>query len=296
MGLLAIVFAWTFCPTWVRLARAWSVEPDYSHGYFVIPLALYFLWLRRERMPLARGPAWGGLAVIIAALLMHVLGSRYYLETLNGWAIVVWLAGSAWLLGGRAFFLWSLPAVAFLFFMVPLPYRAEGLFRQPLQRIATEVSCWTLQSLGLPALSEGNVITIRDAQLEVAQACSGLRIFVSIMALAAAYAIVSRRPWWIKVLAFAGALPIAVIANAMRVTLVGLTYRLFSSTASHRLAHDLAGLFVIPFAAALMACFIWYLGRLFVQVRPMSGSELLRGWSGSNRPELVPVTQEREMP
>ena len=87
-----------------------------------------------------------------------------------------------------------MPAIVFLVFMVPLPYRVEGLFRQPLQRLATEASCWSLQSLGLPALAEGNVIAIGDVRLEVAQACSGLRIFVSIIALAAAYAIVAPRP------------------------------------------------------------------------------------------------------
>ena len=215
LGLLALAFVWTYWTTWLRLVHAWNVEPDYSHGYFVVPLALFFLWLRKDRMPQPHGPNWAGLALVFAGLSLHIVGSLYYLEPFNGWSMVVWLTGAAWLLGGREFCQWCLPSALFLVFMVPLPYSIEIMFRQPLQRIATEVSCWMLQSLGLPALAAGNVVAINDMELEVAQACSGLRIFVSIVALAFAYAVIVRRPWWIKALIFASALPIAVVANAV---------------------------------------------------------------------------------
>ena len=276
LGLLALAFVWTYWTTWLRLVHAWNVEPDYSHGYFVVPLALFFLWLRKDRMPQPHGPNWAGLALVFAGLSLHIVGSLYYLEPFNGWSMVVWLTGAAWLLGGREFCQWCLPSALFLVFMVPLPYSIEIMFRQPLQRIATEVSCWMLQSLGLPALAAGNVVAINDMELEVAQACSGLRIFVSIVALAFAYAVIVRRPWWIKALIFASALPIAVVANAVRVALVAVAYPYASTPASHRLAHDLAGWFVIPFAAALMGAFIWYLGKLIIQARPLSRQELLR--------------------
>jgi exosortase len=274
---LAATFLWLYWPTLLRLTVAWNVEPDYSHGYFVLPLALFFLWIRRDYMPRPQGPSWGGLTLILAGLTVHLLGSLYYLEPLNGWSMTLWLTGAAWLFGGRTFCMWCLPSALFLLFMVPLPYSLEMSFRQPLQRIATEVSCWTLQSLGMPALAAGNIITIDGVELEVARACSGLRIFVSIMALAFAYCVIVRRPWWTKALIFASALPIAIVANAMRVTLVAIGYIYTTSPASHNLVHDLAGWFVIPLAAALMGAFIWYLGRLIVQVHPMTRQELLRG-------------------
>ncbi|HEY1600509.1 MAG TPA: exosortase/archaeosortase family protein [Pirellulales bacterium] len=277
LGCLAATFLWIYWPTFLRLMVAWNVEPDYSHGYFVVPLALFFLWIRRDGMPQLQGPSWGGLILIAAGLAMHVFGSFYYLEPLNGWSMSVWLAGAAWLLGGRKFCQWCLPSALFLLFMVPLPFGVEMMFRQPLQRIATEVSCWTLQSLGMPALAAGNVISIDGTELEVARACSGLRIFVSIVALAFAYAVIVRRPWWTKALIFASALPIAIVANAVRVTLVAIGYSYTTSATSHNLVHDLAGWFVIPLAAALMGSFIWYLGKLIVQVQPMTRQELLRG-------------------
>ncbi len=275
LGALALIGLWAFWPTMRILVNAWSVEPDYSHGFFVIPLALYFLWLNRDSRPQIAGPAWEGLVLVAAGLALDMVGTRYFLEPVSGWALVVWLAGVVWLVGGRQLWRWCLPSLLFLVFMVPLPFRIEGLFRQPLQRIATEASCWTLQSLGFAALAEGNVLSIDDVEFEVAQACSGLRIFVSIVALAFAYAVIVRRPWWTKVLLFASTLPIAIVANSIRVTLIGATYFRLSTPAAHRLAHDMAGWIVIPLAAGMMGALIWYLGKLFVQVRPMTGKELL---------------------
>ena len=150
VALLGVTFLWVYWPTFVELAHAWNSEPDYSHGYFVVPLALFFLWIRRDRMPAAR-PRLEWAVADRRRTGLHLYGSLYYLEPLHGWSMTLWLAGAAWLVGGRRFCVWSLPSTLFLLFMVPLPYGLEMKFRQPLQRIATEVSCWTLQSLGLPA-------------------------------------------------------------------------------------------------------------------------------------------------
>ena len=84
--------------------------------------------------------------------------------------------------------------------MVPLPFRLEHALSRPLQHAATRISCWILQCLGQPALSEGNIIFLGDQRLEVAQACSGLRIFVGIVALAFVFVVLVRRTWWEKTL------------------------------------------------------------------------------------------------
>jgi exosortase len=276
LALLGIVFLWAYWSTFVDLVHTWNTVPDYSHGYIVVPLALLFLWLRRDSMPQPSGPGWGGVLIVLAALAMHLYGAVYYLAPLNGWSMSLWLTGAIWLVLGRSFCLWCLPGTLFLLFMVPLPYSLETAFRQPLQRIATEVSCWMLQSLGIPAVAAGNVISTETAELEVAQACSGLRIFVSIVALAFAYAVVVRRPWWNKVLIMCSVLPIAVLANALRVTLIAVADPYLSSQEAHRLVHDFAGWLVIPVAAALMGAFIWYLGKLLTQVHSASARELLQ--------------------
>lgn len=95
------------------------------------------------------------------------------MDAIDGWSILFWVAGVVWLLGGWRVLRWRLPSVVFLWFMIPLPFRAEGLLSLPLQGIATKLSCWTLHTLGQLALAEGNAIRINDFPLEVAQACSG---------------------------------------------------------------------------------------------------------------------------
>jgi exosortase len=260
----------------VKLVDAWNTESDYSHGFLVIPVAILFLWARWAQKPALTGPAWTGLALVVVALVTRLAGSAFFIDSLDGWSLPLWLGGVCWFFGGRKFFLWCLPSLVFLWFMVPLPFRAAGMLSMPLQRIATKFSTWTLQSLGQPALAEGNVIRIGDTQLEVAEACSGLSIFMSIVALAFAYSVLVNPPWWKKLLLFASVLPIALVANAVRVTITGIVYPAMATDASRHLAHDVAGWLVIPLAAALMGLFLLYLNRLIVEVRPADRSELLR--------------------
>ena len=258
---------WAYWPTLVGLVRMWDSQPDYSHGYFVIPLAFYFLWARKDRFPgAAKGIAWAGLLLVAASIGVRVLGARFYMASVDGWSIMLWVGGIVWLFWGRRVFWWSLPSILFLWFMVPLPFRVERWLSLPLQRVATNLSCWTLQLLGQPALSQGNTIHLGEHQLEVEQACSGLRIFVGIVALAFAYIVIVRRPWWEKALLLVSVVPIALVANATRIVGMGLLCQLVSGEAGKHFAHDVSGWVMIPFAAGLFALVLWYLGKLVHEV------------------------------
>jgi len=181
-------------------------------------------------------------------------------------------------------------ALIYLFFMIPLPYGAETALSMPLQRIATKLSCWSLHVLGQPALENGNVILLGDHQLEVAQACSGLRIFVGIVALAFAYVIVVRRPLWEKGLLVLSLFPIALAANATRIVATGLLYQYSTSEAAQRFSHDIAGWVMIPLAAAMFGAVLWYLDQLFKEVHVTSVREIIR--QNSTGPTTVRTTAE----
>ncbi len=296
---LAVAFVWAYWPTLARLVDTWNREPDYSHGFFVVPLAIYFLWARRDRFPgrsaaekgeslhlphaqegtiafSAAGPAWLGLGLIALCFCARVFSARYYLEAIDGWSIMLWVAGMAWLLWGWRVMWWSLPSIAFLWFMVPLPFRLERALSLPLQSAATKLSCWILQALGQPALAEGHVIVLGDNRLEVEQACSGLRIFVGILALAFAYVIVMRRTWWEKGLLLVSAIPIALLANASRIVATGLLYQYVSGEAAKEFTHAAAGWVMILFAAGLFALVLWYLCRLVREVELVEVGAVLR--------------------
>jgi exosortase len=137
------------------------------------------------------------------------------------------------------------------------------------------MSCFMLQVVGAPALREGNVVWVDNHELEVVEACSGMRIFVSIIALAFVYTVLAQRPWWTKALLWLSVLPIALITNSARIATTGLLYHHVSGEAAQKFSHDFAGWMMIPFAGLLMAGVLWYAGRLFLEVRTLSAGETL---------------------
>ena len=220
-------------------------------------------------------PSWIGLALIATALVCRAASARFFVKPLEGWSILVWVAGAVALLGGWPLMRFSAPSIAFLFFMVPLPYRMSHWLSGPLQRAATLISCWVLQVLGEPALAEGNTILLGEHHLEVEEACSGLRIFMGILAIAFAYVIATRRRWWEQLLILASAFPVALIANSARIVVTGLLYQHVSGEVGKEFSHDVSGWMMIPLAAALFAIVVWYLGRLLPEVETLDVEDLV---------------------
>jgi exosortase len=263
-GFILIACIWSYWRTLINLIESWDRIPDYSHGYLVIPLAAIILWVRRNQFPgVKKGLSLGGLALILLSIAIRYMGAKFYLGGVDGWSILLWCAGTVWFLGGWAVLWWSMPSIVFLFFMIPLPFGVERWLSLPLQRIATMLSCWTLQLFGQPALAEGNTIWLNNINLEVEQACSGLRIFMGILALAFAYLNLVRRSRWEQVLLLASVIPVALAANCARIVTTGLLYQYVSDAAAKRFAHDFAGWAMIPLAAGLFALVLWYVSALF---------------------------------
>jgi exosortase len=264
---MLVAMVWAYWPTIVHMVAQWERQPDYSHGYLVVPLSLVFLWMRRGDLATSaiRPNLWGGVILLFAASL-RVAAGVYYLQPLDGWTLPISVAGAVLLLYGWRTLRWSLPSIAFLWFMAPIPYSAERWVSLPLQSLATKLSTATLVCLGQPAIAEGHVILLGEHTLLVEEACSGMRIFVGIFALAFAFVLFSRWSWWQKCLVLLAALPVAIVANVMRIVATGILYQYVSSEAGHRFSHDIAGFVMIPLAAAILWMLLMYLDRLFPQV------------------------------
>ena len=223
-----IATVWSYWPTLTAMVGQWVHQPDYSHGFLVLPLSAFFLWTRRSQLNLAElQPSLYGAALLLVAAALRIAASYFYLGPLDGWTLPIWIAGIVWLVFGGRCLRWSLPAIAFLWFMVPIPFSAETMLSVPLQRVATKLSTETLVFLGQPAVAEGNIIWIGEHRLGIEEACSGLRILVGIYALAFAFVLFSNWQWWQKILALVAALPIAIIANVARVVVTGLLVSIY---------------------------------------------------------------------
>lgn len=271
-------FCWSYWPTLGQFIHAWQTQPDYSHGWLVVPVAAYILWQRRAECPApSHQRAWLGLVMLLVSLAMRVAGSLWFLNPLAGWSIPVWTAGACLLLFGWPVLRWGWPAIAFLVFMIPLPFRSETLLSTPMQAVATRLSCFALQCLGEPAIREGNVILLGEHKIAVAEACSGLRIFISIVALAFGFLLLIRKPARVNAGLVLALLPIALATNALRIVVTAWLQGHISGEAAHRFSHDAAGWLMMPVAAAMMAATVVYCERLFVAVAVTAPRDALLG-------------------
>ncbi len=276
----AIVYA--FWPTLTWAEMTWRIEPDYSHGYLVLPLACILLWIRRDSFPgLQKYCEPAGLLLILFAACMRIAGRLLYFDVLDGYSLIPLLAGLVWFLCGLPALKWSAPAIAFLFLLVPLPYRFESGLSWQLQGIATSLSTASLRVLGLPAVSEGHTIWVGENQLMVAEACSGMRIFVGMIALAAFWAATVKRCWLDRFILLGAAIPLALLANAMRITVTGVLYGWFSSENARQIIHDWSGFLMIPLAAALLWGLKNYWEALYLPIQIETAGESLRRTQGS---------------
>jgi exosortase len=263
---LGVALLWVYVPILLVLAHRWGNDSRYSHGYLVPLFALYLLFARRSLLA-GEGSSrsrWCGGVILLAGLSVHAVGSYLYLEWLNAISLLPSLAGLVVLLGGWPALRWSWPAIAFLAFMIPLPYQVEVGLAHPLQRLGTKVSCYTLQTLGFAAFAQGNVIRMGDVRIGVVEACSGLSMLVIFFALSTAVAILVRRPLWERLLLAASAVPIALVANITRIVVTGVLHKVAGAKLADMVFHDLAGWLMMPLALGLL----WVELRLLAWVLP----------------------------
>jgi len=266
---LGIGILWAYWPILHVMERQWSDDPQYSHGYLVPIFAVALLWIRRAAMP-AQGfhvSAWG-IPLLLAGAGLRLAGVYIYLNWVEAISLLVTLAGVAVLLGGWAALRWSAPAIAFLFFMVPLPYRLQTAASYPLQRLATQASTFVLQIIGLPALAEGNIIILNDVRIGVVEACSGLTMLMTFFALATAVALVIKRPALDRAVIILSAAPIAIAVNVLRITVTAVLHETVGSELANAVFHDWAGWLMMPVALGLLALVLKVLSRLLVVRSP----------------------------
>jgi exosortase len=275
---------WAHWPTFREMGQKWSSDPQYSHAFLVPLFSLFLLWVRREQVSNVQcDPSWWGATLLAIGVGLRLAGAYTYFDWIEAISLLPLLAGAALLLGGRPVLRWAWLSIAFLLFMVPLPYRVETALSQPLQRLATVASTYVLQTLGRPAISEGNVIIVNQARLGVVEACNGLGMLLLFFAMAAGVAILSRRGLVDKLVIFASAVPIAVMANVIRITTAGLLHEALAHDWADLVFHEwLAGPYMMALALGMLGMELVGLSYLFVEVP--SARATPRGAAGLTSP------------
>jgi exosortase len=261
-----LCLTWVYWPTLGEMAQRWARDPQYSHGYLVPAFALFLMWLRRGHLATgAFRPSWWGMPLLLGGIALRLIGTYYSFVWFEAISLLPCLAGLCLLAGGGKAWRWTWPAIAFLFFMVPLPYRLSDALAGPLQNFATTTSTFLLQVFGLPAIAEGNVIQLHEVELNIVEACSGLRMLVIFFALSTAVALLIRRPLWERILLVLSAIPIALFANVARITVTGVLHETVGSELANAVFHDLAGWLMMPLGLLLLALELKILGHLLLE-------------------------------
>ncbi len=218
--------------------------------------------LPREVPPAAR---WAGIGLLSFGLGVRLLSTYFPNLTPEMYSFVPAILGTVLLVGGWKALIWSGPPLAFLFFMFPLPSFLDLGLLGPLQKLATAASTYCLQTLGIAAVNEGNRIALGEVNLDIVEACSGLRMLTIFGALAVAITMVTDRPWWEKLIIAVSAIPIALAVNTIRITLTGLMYRFFGQEVTEGFVHDMYGWFMMPMALGLLYVEFQVLSHLFLE-------------------------------
>jgi exosortase len=154
--------------------------------------------------------------------------------------------------GTRVFRIMLLPLL-YLFFMVPLPYIVYDSIAFPLKQIVAKFSVDALQLMGVVIIREGNIIMLPETTLEVADACSGIRSLMSLLALSVAFAVFTQKSNLKRVIMVLSAIPIAILTNGLRVIVTGILAQYWGSKAAEGFFHEFAGLAVFGVALVMLA-------------------------------------------
>lgn len=252
-GFVVLLFG-VYFPILRNMVHHWSVVEDYQHGFLIVPLALFFAYERRwdlEDSPI-KG-SWLGLIPMSIGLTSLAIG-RLGTELMSmRMGFVFTLIGLVLLLLGKEIFKILAFPLFFLFLMVPLPQSLVNTIAFPLQLIAAKFAVWSLQTSGIPALVEGNIIHLAHTELFVHEACSGLRSLMALVTLGVVFAYFFKRGvLWIQLLLVASTIPIAIAVNAFRVALTGFLAHHFGEEAAGGVVHDFQGIFTFGLAFFLL--------------------------------------------
>jgi exosortase len=263
----AVIAAFVLCywTVFAKLVHDWAHDDNYSHGFLIVPLALYFVWERRARLAAVRPRAnWFGLVVVVASLGMLIAGTLGAELFVSRVSIIVLIAGTVLFAAGvDALRILAFP-IAFLFLMVPLPAIIFNQIAFPLQLLASRFGEATLQVLSIPVLREGNLITLANTTLEVAEACSGIRSLISLLTLGIVYGYFVDPRLSVRTIIALSAVPIAIVANGLRVAGTGVAAHYYGAEAAEGFFHTFSGWVVFIVAFVLM----YLVATIIIKVAP----------------------------
>ncbi len=235
----------------------WEKKPEYNHGYLIPVVAAYLLLLRADAFRRADiSGSWSGLWVLLVGLVMFVLGELSAVYVITQYSFLVTLLGLLVVAYGWSGVKVIWAPLAYLFFMIPLPNFLYDNLSAELQMMSSELGVAVLRLAGVSVFLEGNVIDLGEFQLQVAEACSGLRYLFPLTSFGFLCAFLFRGPIWQKAVIFLSTIPITLLMNSFRIGVIGILVEHWGIAMARGFLHDFEGWIVF------MAC----VGILFLEM------------------------------
>lgn len=251
--ILIVLWFLSFVPVYPSLVRIWLNHSDNSHGILVPLVSAFFIWQQREKLRTVQFVTWNWGGIILGLSMgFYLLSFAGGIEVVSRVMIVFSLIGLVLFTLGKAIFSVLAFPLCFLIFMVPVPDSILNLVSFPLQLFATEISAFLIQTLSIPAYREGNMLYFAQTQLEVAEACSGIRSVMSFGMLSFIFAYLMKKIWWKRILLVLSTIPLALFANIVRVTATGILAHYFGDQVARGFLHEFSGLVVFAFGFVLL--------------------------------------------
>jgi exosortase len=241
-----------------KLVLDWYELPDFSHGFLIPFFTAFLLWERRDRIAQAPlRPQQKGLVLVAVALFVLLIGrfgaDLFFMRI----SFLMLTAGIVLSLFGFAMLrILALPILVLLL-AIPLPTVLFNQLTFPLQMFASSLASSMLPLAGVPVLREGNVITLASMQLEVAEACSGIRSMMSLFAVAVLFGYFFEKSNVRRVLLALASLPIAVLANAIRIFGTGICVQYWNPDKAVGFFHEFSGW--LMFLVSLVALYLTHM-------------------------------------
>lgn len=250
--LLALWFV-GFFPVYPRLVQTWLGHSDNSHGILVPLVSLFLIWQKREKLRSVRiSSTNSGALILVISLALYLLSYVGGIAVVSRFMIVFSLIGLILFTMGKEVFVLLVFPLLFLVFMVPVPDSILAMGAFPLQLFATKISSFLISALSIPAYREGNMLYFAQTQLEVAEACSGIRSLMSFGMLSVLFAYMMDEVWWKRIFLVLSTVPLALFTNILRVTGTGILAHFYGARAALGFLHEFSGLAVFAFGFVLL--------------------------------------------
>ncbi len=261
-GVYALVIGAAYFSTLTYLVGLWNND-DFSYCYLVPFFVLFLIWEKRKRLAaIPSNPSWKGAIVFGIGILLYCLGEfggEYYTLFISFWLVIV---GIVWLHFGwrKVKTIWF--ALATMLAMFPPPNIICVQVSLGLKLLSSQLGVWLLHLSGMSAFREGNIIDLGFTQLQVVDACSGLRYLVPLMVLSLLFAHWFMGHFWKRVVLFASAVPLAIFINSFRIAMTGILYRLAGAEIAKGFFHGFAGGLIFVVALPVFFAIVCFLKRM----------------------------------